>query len=149
MAPHPFKILSIEETRIARDVILSLHKDTVIDFREIFLHEPPKELMKQYLELEHAAKPGHSPASKRPPRLAMCQYDVVGTDKKAQYHESLVDVEQKKRVRHQVIPSTSQPSLSAWEFERLVNACKKSAEFQAAVAELNIPEGFELVVEPW
>ncbi len=30
MAPHPFKILNVEETRIARDVILSLHPKTVV-----------------------------------------------------------------------------------------------------------------------
>jgi primary-amine oxidase len=68
MTPHPFKILSVEEVRIARDTVLSLHKDTVVDFREIYLQEPEKELMKLYLELEHAAKPGQSQASKQPPR---------------------------------------------------------------------------------
>lgn len=149
MAPHPFKTLGIEETRIARDVILSLHPDSVVDFREIFLKEPNKELMKAYLELEHAAQPGQSPDSKRPPRLAKCQYDVVGSDKVPEYHESVVDVGTKKRVRHEVIGKEFHASLTLWEFEHLVKACDESDEFKKAIAEFNLPEGFELVIEPW
>ncbi|USP78558.1 Copper amine oxidase 1 [Curvularia clavata] len=149
MAVHPFKILNAEETRIARDTVLSLHQDTVVEFREIFLQEPNKEMMKQYLELEHAAKPGLSPASKRPPRLAKCHYDVIGSDKIPRYHESVIDVEQKKRVRHETFPTDTQPSLTLWEFQNLVTACKESEIFQKAVAEFQLPDGFELVIEPW
>jgi primary-amine oxidase len=49
MAIHPLKTLSVEETRTARDVVLSSHPNVVVDFREIYLQEPEKELMKQYL----------------------------------------------------------------------------------------------------
>lgn len=149
MAPHPFKILDIEETRLARDVILSLHPDVVVDFREIFLNEPHKELMKEYIELEHAAQPGKSAHSKRPPRLAKCMYDVIGSDKVPEYHESLIDVETRKRVRHEVIGKEHQASLTLWEFEHLAQACKESEEFQQAVKEFEMPQGFELVIEPW
>jgi primary-amine oxidase len=149
MAPHPFKNLSVDETRVARDVILSLHPNVVVDFREIYLQEPEKEIMKQYLDLEHAARAGQSPASRRPPRLAKCQYDVIGADKIPEYHESVVDVEQKKRFRHDVIGKEKQASLTLWEFRHLLDACKESKEFQDAIAELKLPEGFELVVEPW
>lgn len=150
MAPHPFKTLDIEETRIARDVILSLHPDVVVDFREIYLQEPNKELMKQYLALEHAAQPGQSPTSKRPPRLAKCQYDVIGSDKIPEYHESVVDVEAKKRVKHEVVgKDVGNASLTLWEFQHLVKACEESEEFQKAIAEFKFPDGFELVIEPW
>ncbi|CAO2649268.1 Nn.00g066530.m01.CDS01 [Neocucurbitaria sp. VM-36] len=149
MAPHPFKILNVEETRIARDVVLSLHPNVVVDFREIYLQEPQKELMKQYLDLEHAAQPGQSQTSKQPPRLAKCQYDVVGSDKIPEYHESIIDVQQKKRVRHEVVGKEKQASLTMWEFQHLLEACKKSEMFQKAIAEFKLPDGFELVVEPW
>jgi primary-amine oxidase len=149
MAIHPFKNLSIEETRVARDVVLSLHADVVVDFREIFLQEPEKEKMKQYLALEHASRPGQSPTSKRPPRLAKCMYDVIGSDKIPEYNESIIDVELKKRVKHKVVGKESQASLTLWEFRTLVEACKKSKEFQDAMAEFKLPPGFELVVEPW
>lgn len=150
MAPHPFKTLSLEETRVARDTVLSLHKDVVVDFREIFLQEPEKALMKEYLESEHAARPGQSPSSKRPPRLAKVMYDVIGSDRIPEYNESIIDVEQQKRVRHEVVgKEKGQASLTLWEFDDLVEACKKSEEFQKAIADFQLPEGFELVVEPW
>ena len=149
MAPHPFKTLNVNETQIARDVILAQHSDVVVAFREIFLQEPAKELMKQYLDLEHSSKPGQSPTSKRPPRLAKCQYDIIGSDKIPEHHESIVDVDLKKRVRHEVIGKEHHASLTLWEFQVLLEACKESEEFQKAVAEFKLPEGFELVVEPW
>jgi primary-amine oxidase len=150
MVTHPFKNLSVEETRIARDVVLSLHPNAVVDFREIFLQEPEKEVMKQYLELEHSARPGQSPSSKRPPRLAKCMYDVIGSDKIPEYNEAVVDIGLKKRTKHMIVNKESgQATLTLWEFQYLVNACKESKEFQDAIAEFKLPEGFELVVEPW
>lgn len=118
MAPHPFKTLNVEETRVARDVVLAQHPNTVVDFREIYLQEPEKEGMKQYLESEHAATPGQSPKS--PPRLAKCQYDVIGSDKIPEYHESVVDIGLKKRVKHEVIGKEHHASLTMWEFQTLV-----------------------------
>jgi primary-amine oxidase len=35
------------------------------------------------------------------------------------------------------------------EFRTLVQACEKSKLFQDAVAEIKLPEGFEVVIEPW
>jgi primary-amine oxidase len=120
MAPHPFQILDVHETRTARDVVLALHKDVVVEFREIYLQEPDKQAMKQYLALEHSPTPGRSPASKRPPRLAKCQYDVIGSNKIPESHESVVDIGLKKRVKHLVVGRQHQASLTLWEFDRLV-----------------------------
>jgi primary-amine oxidase len=120
MAPHPFKTLDVNETSVARDIVLSCHPDVVVDFREIFLQEPKKELMKQYLELEYASRPGQSPNSKRPPRLAKCQYDIIGKDRIPEYHESVVDLEAKKRVKHEVIGKEHHASLTLWEFQHLI-----------------------------
>lgn len=148
MAPHPFTTLSVEETKIARDVVLAQHPDAVVAFREIYLQEPEKELMKKYLEAERSAINGESP-SVQVPRLAKCQYDVIGSDKIPAYHEAVVDINAKKRVKHEVIGKQHQSALSLWEFEVLLEACKKNEEFQNAIKEFNLPEGFELVVEPW
>ncbi|KAF2181616.1 copper amine oxidase-like protein [Zopfia rhizophila CBS 207.26] len=147
MVPHPLRALSLEETKTARDVILSLHKDVVVDFREIYLQEPAKEGMKQFLDLEHSLR--LSPTSKRPPRLAKCQYDIVGSDRIPEYHESIVDIDVKKRVKHEIIGKERQASLTLWEFQILIEACKKSKMFQNAIAEFKLLDGFELVVEPW
>ena len=87
MAPsHPLSILSIEETNLAREIVLAHHDKEVIDFREIFLQEPA--------------------------RLAKCQYDVIGSDRIPSYHESVVDIGSKKRTKHEVIGKEHQAALT-------------------------------------
>ncbi|KAA8641336.1 uncharacterized protein ATNIH1004_002004 [Aspergillus tanneri] len=54
--PHPLAILTEEETNIARDVVVSCHPNTVIDFHEIYLLEPPKVQLSEFLALEHAGR---------------------------------------------------------------------------------------------
>lgn len=147
MLPHPLQNLSVEETRIARDVVLSLHPGVVVDFREIYLQEPAKDAMKAFLALEHSAR--LSPTSPRPSRLAKCQYDVVDSDRIPAYHESVVDVISRKRVKHEVVAKEFQASLTLWEFDILLDACKRSHLFQEELAKLKLPDGFELVIEPW
>lgn len=110
MAPHPLQILSIEETLRARDIVLGLHPGTAIDFREIFLQEPAKAELKKFLELEHSGF--LSPTSLRPPRLAKCMYDVIGSDKIPRYQESIIDVERGVRVAHEVIGKEFQATLT-------------------------------------
>jgi primary-amine oxidase len=101
MAPHPLAILSEAETNLARDVVIAEHPNTVIDFREIYLSEPPKDQLREFLALEHAGR--LSPTTPRPPRLATCQYDVIGADRIPSFHESVVDVVARKRVKHNIV----------------------------------------------
>ena len=71
-------------------------------------------------------------------------------DHSLQYNESIIDEEQNKEERNGLVgKEKEQTSLTLWEFNDLVEACKKSEEFQKAIAEFQLPEGFELVVEPW
>lgn len=161
---HPLSILSIEETNLARDVVKAAHPNVVIDFREIFLQEPPKAQLLEFLALEHAGR--LSPTTSRPPRLALCQYDVIGTDRIPQFHESVIDVVSQSRVNHTVVgkehhasltlygfdleyPGTTSNDLTRNEFDVLVDQCMKSPLFQQALSEFDLPEGFEVVIEPW
>lgn len=48
--PHPLKGLSVDEINRARQVIIDAHPNEVIDFREIFLQEPPKSQLIKFLE---------------------------------------------------------------------------------------------------
>ncbi|BDD56101.1 hypothetical protein MAP00_001577 [Monascus purpureus] len=147
MPPHPLAILSEQETTRARDVVLASYTDKVIDFREIYLLEPPKAQLKEYLALEHSAR--LSPTSPRPPRLALCQYDVIGTDRLPEYHESVVDVELGKCVKHQVVGKPHHASIIQKEFDILVERCETSSLFKQALSDFDLPEGFEVVIEPW
>lgn len=112
MYTHPLSQLSELETTTARDVILNSHPGKAIFFREIYLQEPAKAELIPYLELEHSGK--LSPTSPRPQRLAKCQYDVVGGDRVPEYHESVVDVEGKKRIDHIVVGKEHQASLTLY-----------------------------------
>jgi primary-amine oxidase len=107
---HPLAILSEAETNLARDVVKAAHPNTVIDFREIFLQEPPKTQLVEFLALEHAGR--LSPTTPRPPRLALCQYDVIGADRIPQFHESVVDVVSRTRVKHTVVGKQHHASLT-------------------------------------
>ncbi|KAL3453207.1 copper amine oxidase [Aspergillus insuetus] len=147
MAPHPLAILSEEEINLARDIVVAQHPNTVIDFREIFLQEPPKEQLLEFLALEHSGR--LSPTTPRPPRLALCQYDVIGSDRVPSYEETVVDVVAKKSVKHTVVGKEHHAALTLSEFDTLVERCFASPLFKQALAEFDLPEGFEVVIEPW
>lgn len=102
MTPHPLASLSEEETNTARDVVVTSHPETVIYFREIYLLEPPKAQLREFLALEHAGR--LNATTPRPPRMALCQYDVIGSDRVPSPRESVVDVGSRQQVEHQVIP---------------------------------------------
>ncbi|KAL4915823.1 copper amine oxidase [Aspergillus aurantiobrunneus] len=147
MAPHPLAILSEEEINLARDIVVAQHPNTVIDFREIYLQEPPKDRLLEFLALEHAGR--LSPTTPRPPRLALCQYDVIGSDRVPSYEESVIDVVTRKCVKHHVVGKEHHAALTVSEFDVLVERCFASPLFQKAVAEFDLPEGFEVIIEPW
>lgn len=110
MEPHPLDQLSLEETAVARNVVLKAHPNSVVQFREIFLQEPPKELLKKFLDAEH--KGNGDADGPRPPREALCQYDVVGSSKFSKFHESVVDVVNKKETSQVIVSSQYHTSLT-------------------------------------
>lgn len=109
--PHPLEQLTPAEIETACEVIRSTHPDTVIDFREVYLQEPPKKELRKYLDIEHAT--GVAPSDAFPPRLAKCQYDVVGGGQKVPaFCETLIDVVNKAVVKKEVIGTDQHASLT-------------------------------------
>ncbi|KHN93828.1 copper amine oxidase [Metarhizium album ARSEF 1941] len=145
--PHPLSDLSVKESNVARDVVLKLHPGTVIDFRAIYLLEPEKEHVLGFLSLEHAGKVVAD--TPRPVRLAQVKYDVIGGAEPTQYHESVINLALAERIKHTVVGQEHHASLSIFEFERVVECITKSSVFQEKLKTIELPEGFELVVEPW
>lgn len=88
--PHPLAPLNINETHVARDVVLASHEKSILDFRSLSLLEPIKAELLPFLELENAGQ--LTAETPRPARLAIVTYDVIGIDKVAAYYESTVDV---------------------------------------------------------
>lgn len=100
MAPHPLDILTIDETNRARDIVAGLHKGSVLSFREIYLEEPPKAQLVEFLAAEHAGKNASPPA-----RTALVQYDVIGSDRIPRYNEDIIDLGSGKSIKHVVVDS--------------------------------------------
>ncbi|TVY55623.1 Copper amine oxidase 1 [Lachnellula cervina] len=145
--PHPLTQLSVTEANIARNVILQLHDKSVLDFRTISLEEPPKAQLQPFLDAEAAGTLAASSAM--PDRLARITYDVVSENKLFQFYESLVDISTGKLVGQELIDPKHQAPLTLGEFDHLVKAVWRSPLFKAAIAEFHLPEGFEVIVEPW
>jgi primary-amine oxidase len=99
--PHPLAGLSVQETNVARDVILASHPGAVIFFRTISLQEPTKADLTKFLDLEHAGK--LTPTSPRPPRLASVHFDCVDGTKVPRYMESVIDIDKRERVGHELV----------------------------------------------
>lgn len=89
--PHPLDPLSTTETDRSRQAILdACGTDVAIKFRSIFLEEPPKTELLDFLDLEHSGK--LTADTTRPKRIAKVQYDIIRGDKSHEYVESWVDV---------------------------------------------------------
>ena len=112
MPVHPLGTLNVTEVNIVRDVVLESHSEAVVSFREIFLQEPPKAELLKFLDSEHTGR--LRPESSRPARLARAQYDVIGTDKIPASHESVVDVQERKRISHEVLEAENHASLTGF-----------------------------------
>jgi primary-amine oxidase len=109
--PHPLDQLSAAETSVARGVILAARGGNVaIKFRSIFLEEPLKKELSQFLDLEHAGQLNNN--LQRPTRLAKVQYDVVHGSKGPEYMESVVDVVTKNEVNQRVVEKVHQSGLT-------------------------------------
>lgn len=107
MKPHPLDQLSVQETNRVRDLVLALYPQSVLSFRETYLQEPSKKLLKEYLVAEHNGK--NAP---RPPRQALAQYDVIGEDHIPQFHESVIDLDQGKQVSHVIVSKEQHAALT-------------------------------------
>ncbi|EPE25859.1 Amine oxidase catalytic [Glarea lozoyensis ATCC 20868] len=145
--PHPLEQLSIGECNTARDVILSTHGVSVIDFRTINLEEPPKSLLQPFLDLEAEGRIPKPDAY--PPRLARVAYDVISENKVFEFYESVVELVTGAVKVKELIDASHQAPLVIREFDHLVEAVWASKTFQDAMAEFSIPDGFEVIVEPW
>ncbi|KAH8817084.1 copper amine oxidase-like protein [Xylogone sp. PMI_703] len=148
--PHPLEQLRVDEAARARDIVIRSRNNgrkVVLDFRQIALEEPAKAELQKFLEVEHTS--GISASTPRPARLARVYYDVIGSDKIPVYYESVVDVNAGEELNCEAISSTYHAALTLHEFDDLVEAVWASPLFKSALAEFTLPEGFEVVIEPW
>lgn len=109
--PHPLQDLAEVEVTKARDLILQLHPNKIIEFRQIGLQEPKKAELAAFLRAEHANEDLNS--IPRPPRQARCHYDILSpAEKQVQYHEVIIDVEKEEVVDQVKIDPKIEPGLT-------------------------------------
>lgn len=101
--PHPLAALSLEETELARDLVLAASSESLIQFRMIYTQEPEKAQLVKFLALEHSGS--LTAHSVRPPRLARVHYALTDTsaDRQAYDIEASVDLDTKKIVKKDVV----------------------------------------------
>lgn len=143
---HPLEQLSGDEVDIAREVIKKA-RNSLILFRNVFSVEPPKAEMVKFLAAEHAGTV--SAETPRPARQARVQYDVIGQDKSHQYFESIVDLGSQTEVSKRTVGSGRQQAFTLDEFKGFFDVCVASDMFKEAIAEFELPEGFEVAIDPW
>jgi Cu2+-containing amine oxidase len=115
---HPLDQLSVSEVSAAREAILSVRGTSVaINFRSIFLEEPSKKELSQFLDLEHSGPLDQK--IRRPQRLAKVQYDVLRRSKQHEYMESLVDVVAGKEVDQRIVEKVHQSGLTTYVFKHV------------------------------
>lgn len=88
--PHPLAQLSPDEFLIARDAIVKVYgAEFSIFFKSISLSEPKRTDLVPFLAAEHDGT--LSDNTKRPPRQALVEYDVISADSQ-QHTRSVVDL---------------------------------------------------------
>lgn len=97
---HPLSQLSRDEFITSREIVVNAHgSDVTLFFKAIYLDEPRKEELVQFLKIEHEGS--LTDATPRPKRCAKVEYLVV-TEKDHEYTSSVVDLDAKE-----VVSSTS------------------------------------------
>lgn len=89
--PHPLAPLSEAEHTKARDAVAKLHgASESIFFRAIHVQEPKKAELQPFLEAEHTGT--LTEETKRPPREAIVEHDVIRADR-SEYINAIVNLD--------------------------------------------------------
>ncbi|KAI3321584.1 copper amine oxidase 1 [Xylariaceae sp. AK1471] len=144
--PHPLRPLVDEELVRARDLVVKKHggEGVVLFFRSIYVDEPKRDDLVQFLIAEHA---GQSPAT-TPPRQVTVLFDLV-KDGVPRLTQTIVDIEAGEIYSSKTFPAYCQTSYTPTEFGMFQDACVSSDMFKEAMDEFSLPENFTVVIDPW
>ena len=141
--PHPFDPLTPDEISRAAAIVrphFGQQQDAAINFRVITLQEPPKKTMLSFIK--------NPRIENRPARCARVDIVVETAQEKSALFELRVDLDRGKVVAKQ--HHLGKHSYIDTEFMKQVErACLADAEVREQVRGLGLPEGAEVVVEPW
>ncbi|EEY14160.1 copper amine oxidase [Verticillium alfalfae VaMs.102] len=146
--PHPLSPLTGEETNRASDLILQSSPKEVIQFRMIYRQEPKKADLTAFLSLEHSGVlcGPDSPAAAASRSSALRPGSPGGGPKGGRDRSGR---RPGSRPRRQERRRGNRVSGRTQHFDILVEKCKESSVLSERVAQFALPEGFEVVIEPW
>ncbi|KAK4457489.1 putative copper amine oxidase [Cladorrhinum samala] len=139
---HPLGPLSASEITQSSDLIRSAWpENTALYFKVVTLREPAKKELVPYLAAERAGK-----AVPSIDRRAFVVYSLKGTHN---LHEAVVNLTAKKIESNVKLGPFVHPNADGDEIVAIEKAALSHPDVLAEVAKLQLPEGAELVVDPW
>jgi primary-amine oxidase len=118
--------------------------DSEAYFRVVTLAEPPKEEMMLFLDAEHKGQP----VGNKPTRLATVQV-FLGTKRDSDhFYELKVNVDSGEIVHKEQLVGRH-PHVDGNDMVKTEAACLNDARVQAAIKDLQLPDGAVVKIEPW
>lgn len=113
------------------------------NFRVITLQEPPKQEMISFLEGELRGQT-HS----RPVRAARVQVTIRGNSKPNEMVELTVDLTSGSIIKKEHLVG-KHPYIDSAYMQAAEKACRADPRIEAEIQKLKLPDGAQVVVEPW
>lgn len=115
-----------------------------MNFRVIYLREPPKDKLSVYLESEHLGK--HAPTKLN--RCARVEVLVQNDTDKNDLREFIVDLDNILISKQKYLVGKHSYIDSAY-MKEVEEACMANANVQQGIQTLDLPHGASVIVEPW
>ncbi|CED83505.1 primary-amine oxidase [Phaffia rhodozyma] len=138
---HPLASLTSEELVKVTDIVKAYNPTKSCSFRRVYLKEPPKAQVLPYLVAFNAGNPLPSPPPRRAQALLYFQGELP-------FIETLVDIGAGKVIGQRVLEGMHGGGDDEEMFKVAAGALA-SPMVQAELKRLQIPEGCEVVAEPW
>ncbi|EXJ55847.1 primary-amine oxidase [Cladophialophora yegresii CBS 114405] len=142
--PHPLDPLTPQEISATAQHVRKAFPDSEAYFRVITLAEPPKEEMMVFLDAEHEGQP----VGKRPARLATVQVFFGAKRDSEHFYELKVNVDSGEIVHKEQLAGRH-PHVDGNDMVKTETACLNDPRVQAAIKDMQLPDGAVVKIEPW
>ncbi|KAK4702051.1 hypothetical protein P7C70_g4176, partial [Phenoliferia sp. Uapishka_3] len=139
--PHPLAALRADEMVIISRVVKSFNPTKTLAFRRILLIEPAKALVVPYLKAELAG----TRLPPAPPRYGQALFYFQGD---SSFMEAIIDIRTQKIISQRHLEGLHGPGDDD-EVLEVAAASLRSPLVQKEIERLQLPEGCEVVAEPW
>lgn len=113
------------------------------NFRVITLQEPPKQEMISFLEGELRGQ-----SHQRPVRAARVQVTIRGNSKPNEMVELTIDLTTGSVIKKEHLVG-KHPYIDSAYMQAAEKACRADPRIETEIQKLNLPQGAQIVVEPW